>query len=121
MGVNISTQQAVLGSRMIKLLKKHLKRKTSPSQEELIKLAKVLNKDVDDIKKAAALLTSEGVGTLKNCGVIPDTEVTQIVENITSQAGEFENFGEFAETLVEQLPIPAEAKFMAAAFMDGDE
>lgn len=119
--MGMTAQQTILGTRMIRLLKKHLKRKTSPSQEELIKLARVLNKDVGDIKTAAAILTSEGVGTLKNCGVIPDTDVTQIVENITSQAGEFENFGEFAQTMVEQLPIPAEAKFMAAAFMDGDE
>lgn len=121
MGMTISTQQAILGSRMIKMLKKHIKHNTSPSREELIKLARVINKDVDDVKTAAALLTTEGVGTLKSCGVIPDTEVTQIVENIATQAGEFENFGEFAQTLVEQLPIPAEAKLMAAAFMDGDE
>jgi Ca2+-binding EF-hand superfamily protein len=121
MGMTISNQQAVLGSRMIRMLKKHLKNKTSPSKEELIKLAKVLDKDVDDIKTAASLLTSEGIGTLKGCGVIPDTEVTQIVETITSQAGEFDNFTDFAQAMTEQLPIPAEAKFLAAAFLEGDE
>jgi hypothetical protein len=103
------------------MLKKHLKRHTSPSQEELIKLAKTLNKDVNDIKTAASVLTSEGISTLKNSGALPDTDVTQIVEKITSQAGQFESFGEFAQTLVDELPIPAEAKFMAAAFMEGDE
>jgi hypothetical protein len=120
MGMTLSSQQTILGTRMIKMLKKHLKHKTSPTKAELIKLAKVLNKDVDDIKTAANLLTSEGVSTLKNCGAIPDTEVTQIVESIASQAGDFESFGEFAQTMVEQLPIPAEAKFMAAAFMEDD-
>jgi hypothetical protein len=121
MGMNISPQQTVLGTRMIRMLKKHLKHKTSPSKEELIKLAKVLDKDVNDIKTAASMLTSEGIGTLKGCGVIPDTEVTQIVETITSQAGDFENFTDFAHTMTEQLPIPAEAKLLAAAFLDGDE
>jgi hypothetical protein len=106
---------------MIRLLKKHLKNKTSPSKEELIKLAKVLNEDVNDVKTAASLLTSEGIGTLKNCGAIPDTDVTQIVETIASQAGDFENFQDFALTMTEQLPIPAEAKFLAAAFLEGDE
>jgi hypothetical protein len=106
---------------MIRMLKKHLKHKTSPSREELIKLARTLDKDVTDIKSAAGLLTSEGVNTLKNCGAIPDTEVTQIVENITTRAGEFDSFGEFAQTLVEELPIPVEAKFMAAAFLEEDE
>lgn len=120
MGVNVSAQQAVLGTRMIRMLKKHLKHKTSPSREELIKLARTLDKNVTDIEGAASLLTSEGVSTLKNCGAIPDNEVTQIVQNITSRAGHFDSFGDFANTLVEELPIPAEAKFMAAAFLEED-
>lgn len=121
MGVTLSAQQAVLGTRMIKMLKRHLRNNTSPTQAELVKLARVLNKDVNDVRTAASLLTSEGVSTLKNCGAIPDTEVTQIVESIASQAGNFDNFSEFAQTLIEQLPIPVEAKFMAAAFMEDGE
>jgi hypothetical protein len=118
--MELSTKQTVLGMKMMKMIKKHVKNKSTPTKEEIMQLAKVCNADSNTIESASTTLMNEGVNTLMNSGAIPSTEITQIIEKITSQAGDFSNFGEFAEKIVSELPIDPSAKMLAAAFLGGD-
>jgi hypothetical protein len=119
-GKQFSPKEIALGVKMTKLTKRLLKQKRPPTREEILKLGQVCEPGVTDEKQASTVLMTQGVNTLMNSGVIPENDVSKIVSTITERAGEFENIGDFAETLLTELPIPDEAKILAAAFISED-
>lgn len=119
-GKQFSPKEIALGVRMAKLTKRLLKQKRPPTREEILKLGQVCEPGVTDEKQASTVLMTQGVNTLMNSGVIPENDVSKIVSTITERAGEFENIGDFTETLLTELPIPDEAKILAAAFISED-
>lgn len=110
--------QLALGTGMIKLAKKHIKAHTTPTQEELMKVARSVDPQVKDPKKAAQLLMSQGMSTLSASGALPDTDVKGVIDKINNQLPNFDNFGDFATAVINNMPnIPPEAKLAAAALI----
>jgi hypothetical protein len=118
--MELTGKQTAMGMKTIRLLKKHMKRRTTPTHDELIKLAKVCNADVGDIKAASATLMGEGVDTLRSAGVLSNEQLADVMGKIANGAGNHDNFAEFAEEVVAELPIDPGAKMLAAAFIGDD-
>lgn len=119
--MELTSTQTALGIKMMKMIKKHAKKRTTPSHEELVRLAKVCNPNASDVKTSATVLMAEGVQTLKGSGVMPDDKITEVLGKITENAGKFDNYNDLVESVINELPIDPGAKMVAAAFIGGDE
>jgi hypothetical protein len=116
--MELTTTQQLLGMKTIKMLKKHMKGRTTPSHEELIKLAQACNADVKDIKAASAVLMGQGVDTLGQAGVFSSEQMEEVMRDIAQGVETHDNFADLATEIVAKLPIDPAAKMLAAAVIE---
>jgi hypothetical protein len=113
--MELTAQQQLLGMKTIKMLKRHMKGHTTPTHEELIKLAQACNANVTDIKAASAVLMGQGVDTLGQAGVFNSEQMEDVMRDIATGVQTHDNFADLATDIVAKLPIDPAAKMLAAA------
>jgi hypothetical protein len=115
--MELTTTQTLLGMKTIKMLKRHMKNRTTPTDKELVALAKVCNANVDNVKSASAVLMGQGVDTLGQAGVFTSSQMEEVMRNIADGVQTHDNFADMATEIVAKLPIDPAAKMLAAAAM----
>jgi len=120
--MKLSPREVKFAGKLSAMIKRHAKRKTSPSGADLIKLAKVLDPNVSDLASASKLFASRGTLMLTEQGILEQGEASRVISNLAKDASSFTNFQDFASSAICSIPgIPQEVQLMAAAILSGDD
>jgi len=116
----IDAVQLAFANKAGRIIKKALKRKSGPTDKELLALARVINRDVSTPRDAAATLLAHGTGTLPLQGVLaPGVDVANVQNVLTQAAKTSTSFTDYIQAAIPALPLDDSAALALSTITGG--